>query len=109
MELDEIVDKLLAKNPNDRPFNARNVQAVMLQLGETPLADADGIQAVSCSDAARADVAADDVAARGREILKEKIQDRLSGAVAAEISWGKLAVMLAAIVGVIAVAAMLRG
>jgi serine/threonine protein kinase len=109
VELDEIVHKLLAKNADDRPFNARNVQAVMLQLGETKLADADGIQAVGGSDAARADVTADDVATRGREILKEQIEYRFSGAAAAEISWGKLAVMLAAIVGVIAVAAMLRG
>ncbi len=51
----------------------------------------------------------DDVATRGREILRKRIESRSSGAAAAEVSWGKLAVMLAAIVGVIAVAAMLRG
>ncbi len=43
--LDEIVDKLLAKNPDDRPFNARQVQAVMLQLGETKLADLESTSA----------------------------------------------------------------
>jgi serine/threonine protein kinase len=108
-ELDEVVYKLLAKNPDDRPFNARSVQAVMLQLGESPWADVERSQAVAHSDATHSDATADDVATRGREILRKRIQDRICGAAAAEVSWGKLAFMLAAIVGVIAVAAMLRG
>ena len=36
-EMDSIIDRLLEKNPEDRPFNARQVQALMLQL----VADAD--------------------------------------------------------------------
>ena len=108
--LDEIVYKLLAKNPDDRPFNARQVQAVMLQLGETKLAELEGPSAtVIQPDGGRSDVGGDDVALRGRAILREQIERRMAGAAAADISWGKLAAMLAAIVGVIAAAAMWRG
>ena len=107
--LDEIVHKLLAKNPDDRPFNARHVQAVMLQLGETKIAEFEGPSAsVIQPDGGRPEVGGDDVATRGRAILRKQIESRRAGAAAAEPA-GKLAVMLAAIVGVIAVAAMRRG
>ena len=108
--LDEIVDKLLAKNPDDRPFNARQVQAVMLRLGETKLADLESTSAtVIQSNGCSSDVGGDDVASRGRAILQEQIEQRMAGAAAADVSWGKLAVMLAAIAGVIAAAAIWRG
>lgn len=104
-ELDETVHKLLAKKPDDRPFNARNVQAIMLQMGESRLTDTTGHQEIPTAMGADDD----DVATRGREILKERIQSRVTTEAAAEVSWSKLAIVFAAIVGVIVIAAMLRG
>ena len=52
------------------------------------------------------DVAADGVAARGRELLRQQIQQRISGTPPTDISWNKLALMVAAIVAVIVAAAL---
>lgn len=105
-ELDEVIHKLLAKDPDDRPFNARNVQAVMLRLGETRLPDATDrpitAEAVDTTEAEH------NAATTGREMLQKRIRDRSAGAADSEISWGRLAVMFAAIAGVIAIAALLK-
>ena len=108
-ELDEIVDQLLAKNPEDRPFNARNVQATMLQLGESQL-DVGNENTGSVADAsASAEAANATVAGQGREILQKRIENRFSTSAVPEISWGKLAAMFVAIVGLIAIAVLMRG
>jgi len=93
-ELDAIVYKLLAKNPDERPFNARQVQAVMLKLAaDYPVRESER------AEPSAQDVGAEDVVARGKELLKQEI-DRSLIASAGEVSWGRLAA-LAVLVGVI--------
>lgn len=99
-ELDEIIDRLLAKDPDDRPFNARQVQGVMLRLDESQ----GTAQAESPQDS---DVAAASVTARGRDDLRRRIEQRMIGSQARDVSWGKLAVMAAAIVAVVIAASWL--
>lgn len=91
--LNDIVNQLLAKNPEDRPFNARQVQGVMLRLEEQ--LDPDGI-------ADRDDP--QQVSSRGRAILKAMLNKPAAGIPATEVSWGTLAAMLAAIMALIAAA-----
>ena len=92
-DMDAIIQLLLAKNPDDRPFNARQVQGVMLRLEET-------IGSATESDS-QSDVAASDVSGRARERLKQHIRVRISQTAPAEVGWRPLAVMLVAIVVVI--------
>lgn len=107
LELDEIVNQLLAKNPEDRPFNARQVQAKMLQLGDShegkhqENAELDA----NCADANSADVAAGGVVATGKEILRQQILAQATSKDRKQISWARLTVVLACItVAAIAVA-----
>jgi serine/threonine protein kinase len=99
-ELDAVVHQLLAKSPEDRPFNARQVQAVMLKLGEQVVADAE-------RSAEIADVGAGGVTDLGRQLLQKQIAVRIGVSPRAEVSWLKLALMGAAVVAVIALAVML--
>lgn len=94
-ELDAIIFQLLAKNPDDRPFNARQVQAVMLRLD-------DSIRAESPQEPA--DVSAEEVEARGRELLRDQIQEQYEQLSRASVSWQKLALMMAAVAAAIVVA-----
>lgn len=97
-EMDSIIDRLLEKNPEDRPFNARQVQALMLQL----VADADLERNISGKQT-KTDVAADDVVARGKELLQQEIrQASISGA--SEVGWGRLVALVALVLAVIAFA-----
>ena len=97
-EMDAIIDRLLEKNPEDRPFNARQVQALMLHL----VADADLERNISGKQT-KTDVAADDVVARGKELLQQEIrQASISGA--SEVGWGRLAALVALVLAVIAFA-----
>jgi serine/threonine protein kinase len=98
-ELDEIVHKLLAKSPEDRPFNARQVQAAMLQLDES-------LAVHESAENDEADVAADQVAERSRELLKQQIQS-VTLPPASEISWAKLAVAFAILIVIILAATVL--
>lgn len=104
-ELDEIICKLLAKKPDDRPFNARQVQAVMLQLDDSSRAASAELPPDPTHH--HEDVSAEDVAARGRELLKEEIDAQYGIGTRGEISWQKLAMMLAAIAAVIVLATLL--
>ena len=97
-ELDAVIHQLLQKSPEDRPFNARQVQAVMLKLDEKMVADAE--------KSATEDVGAESVADLGRRLLQEQIAGRVLGGERADISWAKLALMLAAVVLIIALAAL---
>ncbi|MGI9470081.1 MAG: serine/threonine protein kinase [Rubripirellula sp.] len=103
-ELDEIIHRLLAKDPEDRPFNARQVQAAMLQLDESLVSDATTADAEADAET---DVAADRVAERSRELLRNAIES-VTIKPGAEISWGKLAALVA-ILAVIILAASLLG
>lgn len=80
--LDEIIAKLLLKNPDDRPFNARQVQAVMLQLDES----------IQCEDEGKPqqdDVSASDTTHRGNLLLQQEIEKQF-GSQAREIGWKKI-------------------
>jgi serine/threonine protein kinase len=100
-ELDEIVFKLLAKNPEARPFNARQVQAVMLQLDESNRAfEAEMLHGAE-------DVPAEAVEARGKELLRDEIEHQFGRQARGEISWQRLAMMIAAIAAVIVLATLL--
>ena len=99
--LDDVVCQLLAKSPEDRPFNARHVQAVMLRLDEQRIADE--VSERSQPGSGREDVAADQVVETGRDLLERRIAGR--GVVSsAEVSWRKLAVMAVAVAAAIAAA-----
>lgn len=96
-ELDEIVYKLLAKNPDDRPFNARQVQAVMIRLGDAQVeGEADS----------QADVAAASATVQGHKLLIEQIERQMAGSGEVIVSWGKLAFIVAAIAVIVVVATM---
>lgn len=100
-ELDEIVFKLLAKNPEARPFNARQVQAVMLQLDESNRAfEAEMLHGAE-------DVPAEAVEARGKELLRDEIEHQFGRQAREEISWQRLAMMIAAIAALIVLATLL--
>ncbi|TWU45512.1 Serine/threonine-protein kinase PknB [Novipirellula aureliae] len=101
-ELDEIIDKLLEKNPEDRPFNARAVQGVMLQLGERYGLEAELDQALEAND-----VGADALTEKGRQILQQQILDRLEGRIGPSISWGRLAAVGVLVCGIVLAAILL--
>ena len=106
LELDAVIYKLLAKNPEDRPFNARQVQAVMLQLDASSKAEASKSNEEEVVHRA-GDVPAAEVVARGRELLKDEIDQQYGVFSRAEISWQKLVVMFAAIALLIVIATLL--
>lgn len=85
-ELDEIVFRLLAKDPDQRPFNARQVQGVLLELEAQP-------NRVSLD--------------QGREMLKLLIRRRMVLSQPTEIGWKAIAAMLAGIIVVVAAAILL--
>ena len=101
LELDAIVSRLLEKNPEDRPFNARQVQALMLQLDET--FDFGQRKGGKQPDD---DVGAEDVVARGKELLRQEI---LQAEVkrSDEVSWARLVVLAAFVLAMIAFASLL--
>ena len=100
-ELDEIICKLLAKNPEDRPFNARQVQAVMLQLEEWDISPDSKIGQEIIHETE--DVPAEDVGALGREMLRDEIEHQFGGS-RGDVSWQRLAVVFVAIAAIIALA-----
>lgn len=94
-ELDEVVASLLAKNPEDRPFNARQVQAAMLRLSEAEVTTDE------------ADVGADQVVSRGREILRQQILNPVDLGEQPHVSWQRLALVFVGVAIVVALAAFL--
>ncbi len=107
-ELDEIIVALLSKDPNARPFNARKVQGVMLELGEKHNLRGDTPNLSATSESHVADVAADLLTEKGRQILQQQISERLQGQTNPEVSWTRLAVV-AALIGLIIIAAVVLG
>ena len=94
-ELDAIVNDLLAKQPDDRPFNARQVQAVMIELGDRKVDEAQTDRGET-----RHDVGAASVASKGRELLIRQISGTEGVTVASDVSWVRL-VGLAVLIGLI--------
>lgn len=105
-ELDEIVFQLLAKKPEDRPFNARSVQAVMLKLSETYNLEQSGMDLTS--EDTSGDVAAETVTTRSRQLLIDQINSESVTHRAADISWQRLAWVVFGILIVIVLAALLN-
>jgi len=110
-ELCDIIAQCLAKNPEDRPFNARAIQGVMLQIGEKyglsePVTDslgtASGESANGSQDGTLAtrtgDVAAANVTEKGRILLEKQIEARFGGRAKPPVSTFRLAALVAAIV-----------
>jgi len=96
-ELDEIVVRLLAKKPEDRPFNAREVQGRMFQImDQYHLRDR---PAVVSGETSGRDVPAGQVNDLGRRMLQEQIIARLGGTPRQNVSWGRLVVILLALIG----------
>ncbi|MEM8667349.1 MAG: serine/threonine-protein kinase [Planctomycetota bacterium] len=102
-ELKQLTYQLLAKKPEDRPFNARQVQAVMLQLDETFRPEVDTAEP-GFEQASSKDVGAATVTSVGHEMLKKQIQLQMSQTGPAEITWGRLVAVLAALAAIIVAA-----
>jgi len=113
-ELSDIIGQCLAKSPEDRPFNARAIQGVMLQIGEKYglAVPATGLGQLATAGAAAGtpassgdsggttrsgDVAAANVTEKGRMLLEKQIEARFGGRAKPPVSWVKLAVLVAAI------------
>ena len=99
VELDTMVSRLLNKNPEDRPFNARQVQGLMLQLNTDRDADRSSEEKRPGVDVA----AAAAVDARGRDLLQQEIREA-AAADSKEVSWGRIFVLVAIVLVVIAFA-----
>jgi serine/threonine protein kinase len=99
--MDDIVAQLLEKEPEKRPFNARSVQGVMLEL----LASASPAPTPNASavDGAEADVAAATVVDPGLTSLTRKLTFESQSN---EVSWSKLALITAVTILLIVLAAM---
>lgn len=98
-DLKQITYQMLAKKPEDRPFNARQVQAVMLQLDETQ--PARGTKDGSPNEASAEDVGAASVTSVGHEMLKDQIRIQMAQLKPTEVSWGRLAGILALLAAII--------
>jgi serine/threonine protein kinase len=92
-ELDDTIVHLLAKKPERRPFNAREVQGKMLQIMDKYGLRDDALHPAEASQAK--DVPAGHVNDVGRRILQKRIQARLGGKARGEVSWTKIAAIFA--------------
>lgn len=106
--LQQIIYQLLEKNPDDRPFNARQVQAVMLQLEEAiepgdPLAPSDLDRPGFEVDLGK-DVGAATVNSRGHEMLRQQVKLQMAQTPPPEVTWGRLVAVLAAAAAIISAA-----
>ncbi len=101
--LQQITYELLAKKPEDRPFNARQVQAVMLQLDETVRSTSSQAE-TGLEVGFGKDVGAATVTSVGHEMLRKQIQLQMSQTPPPEVTWGRLVAMLAAIAAIIVAA-----
>lgn len=92
-ELDELICQLLAKDPDDRPFNARSVQIVVLRLlDRTMAADED----------TSGDVPAAKAVDYSRVLLSRRVKKMTSPSEATSVSWVSLACLFLAVAAVVA-------
>jgi serine/threonine protein kinase len=95
-ELDDVIVQLLAKKPDQRPFNAREVQGKMLQIMEKyGLRDED---LHPRNEANAKDVSAGHVNDIGRRMLQKQIEARLGGNSRGDVSWGRILAIIAILV-----------
>jgi len=95
-ELDDVIVHLLAKKPEDRPFNAREVQGKMFQIMEQYGLRDDA--AMPHAEIHAGDVSAGQVSDVGRRMLQKHIAARLGGSPRSEVSWGRLCAIFAVLV-----------
>lgn len=106
-ELDDIVDQLLEKDPEKRPFNARAVQGVMLQIGSQYGLEVDPSE-IETDPSRRKDVGASAITDRGHQMLQRQIRGRLGREPRAEVSGRKLLAIILVVVVLIAAAVLLQ-
>ncbi len=114
-ELDEIINHCLAKRPEDRPFSARAIQGVMLEIGQKyglgTSPEESGVgelaqQVYRGGTPKPHDVAAQYVTEKGRRLLEQQIQARLGGTPREAPSVWKLALVGLLLVAVVGLAAL---
>lgn len=96
-ELSDLVATLLSKRPEDRPFNARSVQGVLLEIGEQHgLAEAKvAALPAGTRDTDQSNVlTGDELTARGRRMLQRQISMRHGRMPRPEVAWKRLAVVV---------------
>ena len=106
-ELDEVVDRLLAKNPLERPFNARQVQGVMHQIIDKYQLTVE-VQPQHNDETGKTDVGAHEAIEKGRQQLKRRIAARLGQNGARDISWGMIGLISIVLAVVVAILMMLQ-
>jgi len=95
----------LAKKPEDRPFNARCVQGIMLQIASKYNIPETGSVAPSQT---KNDVSAGQVNDVGQRMLKRHIEARLGTSQRKEVSWQRLWGLITIVLLLIAIFALAR-
>ena len=102
-ELDEVISQMLAKDPQQRPFNARQIQGVMYAIADRYQLE----HARVGGDTSSRDVAAEQAIDLGRQQLAQRVRGHIGTLQPREASWGMFAVVGAILAAVVAVAVML--
>jgi serine/threonine protein kinase len=92
-ELDDLVAELLDKSPDQRPFNARAVQAALMRILDRPVVAA-----------TTADVAAADALEQGKLILSQRLAQTRERMQPPQVSWVSLACVVLAAIGIVCAA-----
>lgn len=114
-ELESVIAKLLEKRPEDRPFNARTVQGIMMKLlDETdtrktapPVSPTSPVSSSPATASVVKDVcAADAQADYGQRRLERRLSQRES--MVRELNWRPVIILLLLVVAVITLALVFR-
>ena len=103
---DEIISKLLEKNPENRPFNARQVQGVMLQIAAEH--DVDESIVIGGESQQKRDVGAETALGIGQDRLKDRIARRVEGINQPDVSWKVIIGMIVFMIAVIVALSMMQ-
>ncbi len=92
-QFDEVIGRLLEKSPQDRPFNARNVQGTIMEiLDPTPA------RATSLAASNEEDVPASTVVEQGRQAVSERLSHAHLANDYQSVSWKSMAAIFFVIV-----------
>ena len=86
-KFDEIIAKLLEKDPEARPFNARQVQGVMMEIASEHGVDRSLPIGGTDHGKPTKDVGAETAIGIGQDRLKDRIQREIAGIEAPNVSW----------------------
>lgn len=106
-EMDAIVHQCLAKKVEDRPFNARTVQGVMIELAEKYDLDHPKLKPETLNPDSE-DVPAEKANSRSRQMLIDQIRQEGYGRSFDEISWKGLTWMVVGIIIAVGAAVLLN-